>query len=96
MTITKKHILTILIILVIAAGAISVASAYTGTGFTHDIPYSKYRDMSNSKILNKYHDTDCQVEETAICTYVVDGDTIYLDNGKKVRFVGVNTPERGV
>ena len=96
MTITKKHVLTILIILVIAAGAISVASAYTGTGFTHDIPYSKYRDMSNSKILNKYHDTDCQVEETAICTYVVDGDTIYLDNGKKVRFVGVTTPERGV
>ena len=27
---------------------------------------------------------------------VVDGDTIYLDNGEKVRFVGVNTPERGV
>lgn len=24
---------------------------------------------------------------------VVDGDTIYLDNGEKVRFVGVNTPK---
>ena len=31
-----------------------------------------------------------------MCTKVVDGDTIYLDNGEKVRFVGVNTPERGV
>lgn len=95
MAITKKH-LSILIILIIAIGTISIASAYTGTGFTHDIPFSKYRDMSNSDILNKYSDTDCEVEETAVCTNVVDGDTIYLDNGKKIRFVGVNTPERGV
>ena len=96
MTIAKKDVFSLLIILIIALGAISVASAYTGTGFTHDIPFSKYRDMSSSDILNKYPDTDCKVEETAICTEVVDGDTIYLDNGEKVRFVGVNTPERGV
>ncbi|WP_407455071.1 thermonuclease family protein [Methanobrevibacter sp.] len=96
MTITKKHILSILIILIIAIGAISIVSAYSGTGFTHDIPFSKYRDLSNSEILNKYSDTECHVEKTAVCTEVVDGDTIYLDNGEKVRFVGVNTPERGV
>ncbi len=96
MTITKKNILTILIILIIALGAISIVSAYSGTGFTHDIPFSKYRDVSNSKILNKYSDTDCHVEKTGVCTQVVDGDTIYLDTGEKVRFVGVNTPERGV
>ena len=96
MTITKKHIFAILIILIIAVSAISIASAYSGTGFTHDIPFSKYRDLSNSEILNKYDDTECHVEKTAVCTEVVDGDTIYLDNGEKVRFVGVNTPERGV
>ena len=78
------------------AGAISIASAYTGTGFSHNIPSSKYSDMSASDILSKYDDTECHVEETAVCTKVVDGDTIYLDNGEKVRFVGVNTPERGV
>ena len=96
MTITRKHVLSILFILRIAVGAISVASAYTGTGFTHDIPFSKYRDLSNSDILNKYADTECHVERTAVCTEVVDGDTLYLDNGEKVRLVGVNTPERGV
>ena len=96
MTITKKHIISILFILIIAIGAISVVSAYTGTGFTHDIPFSKYRDKSVSDILDNYEDTACHVEESAICTQVVDGDTIYLDNGEKVRFVGVNTPERGV
>ena len=96
MTITKKHVLSLLIILIIAIGAISIASAYTGTGFSHNIPSSKYSDMSASDILNQYPDTNCHVEENAVCTQVVDGDTIYLDNGEKVRFVGVNTPERGV
>lgn len=96
MQIDRKHVFSLLVILILAIGAISVANAYTGTGFTHNIPTSKYRDMSTSDILSKYSDTDCQVEESAVCTQVVDGDTIYLDNGKKVRFVGVNTPERGV
>lgn len=96
MTITKRHVFSLLIILIIAIGAISIASAYTGTGFSHNIPSSKYHDMSASDILNKYSDTNCRVEERAVCTQVVDGDTIYLDNGEKVRLVGVNTPERGV
>ena len=52
--------------------------------------------MSASDILSNYHKTDCHVEEKGVCTKVVDGDTIYLDNGEKIRFVGVNTPERGV
>lgn len=96
MEITKKHVFSLLIILIICAGALSIASAYTGTGFSHNIPSSKYSDMSASDILKKYEDTNCRVEESAVCTKVVDGDTIYLDNGEKIRFVGVNTPERGV
>ena len=96
MAITKKHIFSLFVILIIAIGALSIASAYTGTGFTHNIPSTKYSDMSASDILSKYSDTDCQVEESTTCTEVVDGDTIYLDNGEKVRLVGVNTPERGV
>lgn len=96
MAINKKHVFSLLIILVIAVSALSIASAYTGTGFTHNIPSTKYSDMSASEILSKYSDTECHVEESAVCTQVVDGDTIYLDNGEKIRFVGVNTPERGV
>ncbi len=96
MQLTKKHVFSLLVILILCAGAISVASAYTGTGFSHNIPSSKYYDMSASDILSKYHKTECHVEESGVCTKVVDGDTIYLDNGEKIRFVGVNTPERGV
>lgn len=96
MKVSKKHIFSLLVILIIAVGALSVASAYTGTGFSHSIPSSKYSDMSASDILSKYSDTNCHVEESSVCTKVVDGDTIYLENGDKIRFVGVNTPERGV
>lgn len=96
MKISKKPVLSLLIILIICAGTLAIASAYTGTGFSHSIPSSKYSDMSRSDILKKYDKTECHVEEKAVCTKVVDGDTIYLDNGKKVRMVGVNTPERGV
>jgi micrococcal nuclease len=35
----------------------------------------------------------CHVERTATVNYVVDGDTICLEGGEKVRMVGVNTPE---
>lgn len=33
------------------------------------------------------------VFETALVTRIIDGDTIELENGKKVRFIGINTPE---
>ncbi len=94
----RKNILIILIVLIIAIGTIGSVSAYyyKGTGFSHNIPDSKYSGQSNSDILSKYNDTDCEVEATGLCTKVVDGDTIYVEGVGKVRFVGVNTPERGV
>jgi len=33
--------------------------------------------------------------ETVVVKRVIDGDTIELDNGKKVRLLGINTPEKG-
>ncbi|WP_295722152.1 thermonuclease family protein [uncultured Methanobrevibacter sp.] len=91
-----KKILLFLIFLIIAIETLTIASAYTGTGFSHNITSDKYTDLSISDILNKYNDTDCVAEKSGICTKVVDGDTIYLDTGEKVRLVGVNTPEKGV
>ncbi|MFK5915613.1 MAG: thermonuclease family protein [Woeseiaceae bacterium] len=34
-------------------------------------------------------------EETVTVSYVYDGDTIKLSDGRKLRLIGVNTPERG-
>lgn len=96
MKLKGRYFLIIFIILILGLSVISMSSAYTGTGFTHNIPFSKYSDQSADAILNKYDDTDCQEEFTGICTYVTDGDTIEVDGLGKIRMVGVNTPERGV
>lgn len=34
-------------------------------------------------------------QETALVTRVIDGDTVELSNGERVRLLGINTPERG-
>lgn len=92
----NRRILFLLSIFVIGFALITCSSAYTGTGFSHDILYSKYSDMTNQDILQKYNNTNCKKEFTGVCTGVVDGDTIYVEGIGKIRFVGVNTPERGV
>lgn len=93
----RKNILIILAIFIIAIGVMSSISAYhyKGTGFSHNIPDSTYSQQSANDILSKYEDTNCHVEVSGLCTKVVDGDTIYVDGVGKVRFVGVNTPEKG-
>lgn len=95
----KFHIKQIFIIVtmsILILGLITCSSAYTGTGFSHDIPYYKYSDVTSEDILQKYNDITCQKEFTGLCTGVVDGDTIFVEGIGKIRFVGVNTPERGV
>lgn len=92
----NKKLISIILISSLVICAISAVSAYTGTGFSHNISSYKYTSQSESDILNKYNDTSCRIEESGICTKVVDGDTIYVEGVGKVRFVGVNTPEKGV
>lgn len=96
MKLKGKPFLIFFIILILGLSIVSASYAYTGTGFTHNIPFSKYSDQSREDILNKYNDTDCQAEFTGKCTYVTDGDTIEVEGLGKIRLVGVNTPERGV
>ena len=77
----------------------SNSDVYTGTGFSHRIPFSLYESKTREEILEKYENTSYEKEITGVCTYVTDGDTIWFKpNGEeesyKVRLVGVNTPEK--
>ncbi len=38
---------------------------------------------------------DERKEETAKVAYVIDGDTVVLSDGRKVRYIGINSPELG-
>ena len=83
-------------VLLMLAGVMTAAAAYTGTGFSHDKSVSDYSSLSLNDILSKYSDTDCKAEATGLCSKVSDGDTITVEGVGKVRLVGVNTPEKGV
>lgn len=83
-------------VLLMLAGVMTAAAAYTGTGFSHDKSVSDYSSLSLNDILSKYSDTDCKAEATGVCSKVSDGDTITVEGVGKVRLVGVNTPEKGV
>lgn len=45
---------------------------------------------SEEKLSNKG-----QISKKGIVSYVIDGDTIVLKDGEKVRYLGMNTPEKG-
>ena len=91
-----KNILFIVFVILMIAGVMSTAVAYTGTGFSHDKKVSDYDSLSLNDILSKYSNTNCHAEKTGLCTKVSDGDTITVEGVGKVRLVGVNTPEKGV
>lgn len=38
---------------------------------------------------------ETEKEELFLVTRIIDGDTIELENGKKVRYIGIDTPEKG-
>ena len=66
-------------------------------GFSHDVSFNKYSSASVSSILNKYEDSPIEPDYQAnTCMKVIDGDTLVLETGRKVRLVGVNAPEKGV
>lgn len=72
------------------------------TEYSHDIEIGN--DFDINECLAKYNDTDIKKEVEAVCTRVIDGDTIKVriinDDGTTtddvVGFVGVNTPEQNI
>lgn len=91
----KRFFIVLSFVLILGLSSVAISTAYTGTGFNHNISFSKYSDKSVDEILDNYNDTNCTKEFSGKCTYVVDGDTIDVDGIGRIRLVGVNTPERG-
>lgn len=54
--------------------------------------FSTYNSNPNNISFDLFFDTD---KDKAKVTYVDDGDTIYLDDGNEVRYIGVDTSEIG-
>ncbi len=79
----KKYIILLLITL-LAFTSVAYGASYSDQfqWYSTTAYHPEQTDLNGSNI-------------TGTCTKVVDGDTIYVSGLGKVRFVGVNTPERG-
>jgi len=82
--ISSKTVFLILIFLIF----LSLATQFLNQLNQKKISSSK--DLSSSKIINP---TKTASVEAFFVSKVIDGDTIVLENGQKVRYIGIDTPE---
>lgn len=72
--------------------------------FTPEVEHRETPIINNAEILQNGRETitntteanlESQQKELFLVTRVVDGDTIELENGEQVRYIGIDTPEVG-
>lgn len=73
----------------------SDSSLYTLNNTTNPPQVTKTLKTNNETINNSSGSDSQNVEVRGKCYKVVDGDTIDVEGIGRIRFVGVNTPERG-
>ncbi len=86
---------TLILVLILIASIIGISGC---TSQNSDNVSSNYSNQTSTSQINSTQTTPATTkayESTGICTYVVDGDTIDVQGVGRIRFVGVNTPERG-
>ena len=59
----------------------------TGCGLFYDYPTEEYHPTTQALLDDG---------KTYLVSEVIDGDTIILENGEHIRFLGINTPESGM
>ncbi len=88
-----KKIFLVFIAISLVIGGVSVA--YSLNFGLEDIITNAQYMISNETAASIPNTLEGHYEASGICTKVVDGDTIWVLGVGKVRFVGVNTPEKG-
>ena len=54
---------------------------------------SQKTEAKSESLIQKFSRSQASTEEKFVVSRIVDGDTIQLSNGKKVRYIGIDTPE---
>ena len=54
-----------------------------------------YKDVEATESLRSFNTGNKLLKEEGIVKFVVDGDTFVMEDGRKVRLIGVDTPEFG-
>jgi endonuclease YncB( thermonuclease family) len=93
----KKINLLLITVLILSIIAISGCTSQNNNSI-NKYSISDHNQTSNqpSEVNNTLSTSKTvKYEASGYCPYVVDGDTIDVDGVGRIRFVGVNTPERG-
>lgn len=89
----KSKILIIGIILIITAFAGCIANNEKLQNNNSNLSNNNSTFVPTTNI--EPANTTVNYETSGFCNYVIDGDTIDVEGVGRIRFVGVNTPERG-
>jgi len=94
---TGKKKVFFIIVVIICAVLFSLCVAWIFSGFgklkwsTTSTPL--FSDILSSAPSTPSNNLPNKDDANVLVTRVIDGDTIELENGKRVRYIGVNTPE---
>ena len=82
---------------IILIGLIALIISISGCIGNNGTPNYSNSDLGNNISNNpnsKISNNSLHYDTSGLCYHVVDGDTIDVDNVGRIRFVGINTPER--
>lgn len=82
---------------IILIGLIALVISISGCIWNNGISNHSNSDLGNNTSNNpnlKILNNSSHYDASGLCYHVVDGDTIDVDNVGRIRFVGINTPER--
>ena len=82
-----------IIVICIIALVITISGCIENSGLSNDSNSNLGDNVSNNPNL-KMSNNSVRYDASGLCYHVVDGDTIDVDNVGRIRFVGINTPER--
>ncbi|MDO9045976.1 MAG: thermonuclease family protein [Methanobacteriaceae archaeon] len=93
----KSTIIIICLILfsILSSGCIGNDSSSNTDNYISNDSSSYLDNLNNSQNQNTTTNKPAHYEKQGYCDYVVDGDTIDVVGVGRIRFSGVNTPERG-
>lgn len=92
-----QYLLIISVIMVLAVSGCTHDKTNESNDSAYNLNNTSYSTTvpTNTTTLTTTSSESENVEVSGICYNVVDGDTIDVEGVGRVRFVGVNTPERG-
>ncbi|SCM57084.1 Thermonuclease {ECO:0000313/EMBL:AAB85000,1} [Methanothermobacter wolfeii] len=95
----KRYILVVLLAVMVAGCVsdeyVSDESPFNYTEPVNDTPFPENSSDTSSSTSNSTGRAGVKYDASGYCYHVVDGDTIDVEGVGRIRFVGVNTPERG-